>query len=177
MTENKLTIRQKYAIAFVVSILILMLSMLIAIGSDNVKISFFGSFLSVMFMTVVMLVFAIVQFLPSVFKRRSKIMIILMWLLACIWLLLSIVMITGLIPDYYKDMPSVLQSSYSSYKGELTNFYVIKSRQTHTYFFIDNIKFSVVGEYKPGVLVKGEKYRVEYLPNTKKVIHLYRIHE
>lgn len=177
MTKNKLSKRRKYAIAFIVVILVLMLSIFFASTSDNVKISFFGSFLSVIFFAAVMLVLAIVQFIPSVFKRRSKIIIVLMCLLACIWLLLSTVMITGVIPDYYKDMPSVLQSSYSSYEGELTNFYVIKARGTHTYFFLDNTKFTVIGEFKPGVLVKGEIYRVEYLPNIKKVIHLYRVNK
>ncbi len=87
---------------------------------------------------------------------------------------MSILIITGLLPDYLNDIPYVVNSNYSSSEGVLTDFYVRHRRSTRTYLTIDNNEFDISGEYNSNFLIKGRRYHIEYLPNSKFVMHIYR---
>lgn len=76
--------------------------------------------------------------------------------------------------DYYKDIPDALNSNYSSCEGTLTKaYYPNLSKQRGTKFFINDTEFYISSRYKD-FFIKGTKYKVEYLPNSKYVINIYK---
>lgn len=76
---------------------------------------------------------------------------------------------------FYEDIPAAINSNYSYFNGKLANFYVSHGKSTSTYVTIENEKFKINGDIsKKGYLVNGDTYAVEFLPNSKYVIALYR---
>jgi magnesium-transporting ATPase (P-type) len=85
----------------------------------------------------------------------------------------SIVIFIGYVADYYKDIPEVVTSDYSTCRGKLTSYRINSGRHASTDLTIDEKEFKVEGKLNSSFLVKGRKYCIEYLPNTKFVMNVY----
>ncbi len=72
--------------------------------------------------------------------------------------------------NYYKDIPLVLNSKYSSYEGELSTYYSSQGIGTSMTIAIGDKEFDLDKQPSPNFLSIGKKYRVSFLPNTKYVI-------
>lgn len=73
---------------------------------------------------------------------------------------------------YYKDIPYVIKGEYSVIFDECTYCYVDRGRAAHLKITIGGKEFRVSLGYKDAIR-KGQTYKVEYLPNTKEVMHIY----
>lgn len=157
-----------------ITLAIMVVSLLLASSSNSTN-SFWGTLFGMSIMAVILLTLGVIQFIPSIFRRRSRIKAILLWVMGLLWILVSGFLLFGLLPNYYEDISNALNARYTSYEGILTDYSVShSSRSVETYLAIGDKKFYISGEYKPGVLIKGEKYRIEYLPHSKYVMHLYK---
>jgi len=72
--------------------------------------------------------------------------------------------------NYYKDIPPVLNSNYSSYEGELSNYYSSQGIGTSMTIAIGDKEFDLDKQPSSNFLSLGKKYRVSFLPNTRYVI-------
>lgn len=164
----------KITAAFLIGIIIVSFIISFAlIASNNKKAVYFGTVIAISSFVLVMFILGLIQFIPSIYKGRSRTKLIVMWIFGICWILASISLIIGDLPNYYKDIPKVINSDYSSYEGKLTSYHISHGRTTTTSFTIEGRQFHVKGEYDAGVLIEGRKYRVEYLPNTQYVMNLY----
>lgn len=96
-------------------------------------------------------------------------------------LLFKSILITGLVIffinytiKYYKDIPYVISGGYSSVEGVCTNSYESRGRAPHLDVTVDGIEFKVKPGYK-NIIIKGQTYKIEYLPNTKEVMEVYTV--
>ena len=86
-------------------------------------------------------------------------------------LIFSIVLNISLL-NYYKDIPNILNSNYSSFEGKLTNFaYDGKSNKTSLIF--GTTRFTIDGRDSDYTNI-GKDYYVNFLPNSKFVMSLGR---
>ncbi len=77
------------------------------------------------------------------------------------------------VSNYYKDIPKIINSNYSFYKGNLTDVQIKKGRGVIlTTITIKNEKFKIHGTLSPVFTTIGKEYYVTFLPNTKFVISL-----
>lgn len=153
--------------------MIILILSIIFIISSNKKIVYFGKMIGLSSFTILFFLLGIIQFFPSRHKIMSSAKSAIMKVFGFSWIICSILIATGDLPNYYRDIPNIVNSDYSSYEGNLTDYYIAHGRTTTTYFTIGEKKFKVDGKYNDGVLVKDKRYRVEYLPNTKYVMNLY----
>ena len=82
------------------------------------------------------------------------------------------ILFTYITVKYYMDIPYVIKGQYSFIVGECTYSYAYRGRAAHLDTTIGGINFDVSLGYNE-FIKKGETYRVEYLPNTKEVMHIY----
>ena len=75
--------------------------------------------------------------------------------------------------EHFKDIPYALNSNYAITEGLCTQSMSIYGKDTHLAIIIDNISLSTSIGYKKFIYT-GNVYKVEYLPNTKEVIHIYK---
>jgi hypothetical protein len=77
------------------------------------------------------------------------------------------------VSNYYKDIPKIINSNYSFYKGNLTDVQIKSGRGvTLTTITIKNEKFELHSILSPSFTIIGKEYYVTFLPNTKFVISL-----
>jgi len=77
------------------------------------------------------------------------------------------------VSNYYKDIPKIINSNYSFYKGDLTDVQIKRGRGlTLTTITINNEKFELHSILSPNFTIIGKEYYVTFLPNTKFVISL-----
>ena len=77
------------------------------------------------------------------------------------------------VSNYYKDIPKIINSNYSFYKGNLTDVQIKRGRGVIlTTITIKNEKFKIHGILSPSFTIIGKEYYVTFLPNTKFVISL-----
>jgi hypothetical protein len=146
----------------------------ILIISKDTKKEYFGTVIGYSSFVVIMFILGVIQFIPSVYKGRKPLRLIIMWIMGFLWTVSSIMLITGDLPNYYKDIDKIISSDYSSYEGRLNSYHIVHGKSTTTYFIIEDKEFHVKGKYDSNFLIEGRKYRIEYLPHTKYVINLYR---
>lgn len=161
-------------LTFVGLVLISFIISFILMVSKDTKKEYFGTVIGYSSFVIIMFILGVIQFIPSVYKGRKPFRLIVMWIMGFLWTVFSIMLIIGDLPNYYKDINSVISSDYSSYEGKLTNYHIVHGKSISTYFTIGDKEFHVNGKYDSGVLIEGRKYRIEYLPNTKYVINLYQ---
>lgn len=153
---------------FVVLFVGLIVSFLVSIFGGT-KGSFFGGTIAITILCLFSFFTGIFHLIRTDEKHRMSIKA-----LGVVLLLTSFAFMSILI-DYYKDVPKIINSEYSSYEGELTSFHVSHGRSTSTNLTIGNRTFEMSGEFSDkNFLIIGGKYRVEFLPNTKYVMNLYR---
>lgn len=86
----------------------------------------------------------------------------------------AIILFTNNTIKYYKDIPYVINGEYSVIVGECTYCYAYRGRDSRLDMTIGDVKFKVALGYNTFVK-KGRIYKVEYLPNTKEVLHIYMV--
>lgn len=140
----------------------------------NLKARFFGDIISGTLITIVMFIIGTFSLILHKNRDDKLLSLVRVRVLGIALLLFSIFFATTLL-SYYKDLPKAINSDYSYYDGKLIKFHVSHGRSTSTYFTIGNKDFRINGApSSKDFLIIGKEYDVEFLPNSKYVIGLYR---
>jgi len=174
LNRNKRYIKEKSGekikriIILIVLLVFMVIPMLILTISSNIKAKFFAYTMFDTFLVVVLFLFGILfAFVTN--KNKVKIRSIIFTLICLVG---SFYLIKPTI-NYYKDIPKIINSNYSSYKGNLTNVETHNSsRSISTILTINNQKFEIHGTLTPEFKTIGKEYYVTYLPNSRYVIKL-----
>lgn len=75
--------------------------------------------------------------------------------------------------NYYKDVPYAITNEYSVASGKCTKCFIYRGRASCLKVTIDGIDFNVSLGYR-SFIKKGENYQIDYLPNSKEVMVVYK---
>ena len=175
-TENKNLEKRKFnsksniifLIFFVLFSVTLTITVLLTIFG-SLKWKFYGDVLTYAFLPIFFLTIGIAGLVASAYDNKLSTKA-----LGILFVILTIIP-TMFLPNYIKDLRKLNNSEYSYYEGELTSYYIEYGKVTKTKFSIKDKRFTM--KCKPSrnsPLIIGEKYRVEFLPNTKFVVNLYK---
>jgi amino acid transporter len=165
--------RKKSKITALLAVLFAGLILLfILMFSPNKKARFLGDIICFSFIAILIFIIGVCLIIsrPSKDDKLSDIVRIKGFGTVCLFI--SILLSIYSLLDYYKDVPKVINSNYSSYEGKLTKLYVHYGRATSTTFIIGDKEFKVTGKFTTNPPIIGNKYHVEFLPNTKFVMSL-----
>jgi len=175
-TENKCLEKRKFNHKSNIIFLAFFLLFFIAFSTSAVlkvfgglKAEFYGNVIGYTFLSIFFLTTGVVTLVVSTYDNKLSTKT-----LGFLFIIFTAIPAIYL-PNYYKDLPKVLNSDYSCYEGELTDYYVAYGKFTHTHLTIGNEKFNM--KCKPSAKnppIKGRMYSVEYLPNTKFVVNFYK---
>lgn len=142
-------------------------ALILSIPNNNIKAKFFAYTMIYSCLVVVLFLFGILFVFAS--KKDMKLRGI---IFGTISLVGSILLIVPTL-NYYKDVPKIINSNYSFYKGNLTNVKNNNFRNSiSTILTINNQKFEIHGALSPDFTIIGKEYYVTFLPNSKFVIDL-----
>lgn len=74
---------------------------------------------------------------------------------------------------YYKDIPYVITKEYSVASGRCTKCFVYRGKASCLKVTVDGIEFNVSLGYRSSIK-EGENYQIDYLPNSKEVMAVYK---
>lgn len=173
MRKNiKYTRSRKEKLLVLIPFFILILSFILYL-SGNSKAEFWANIIIGTFFIIFALIIGLYSLLSK--NKGYKLSTIIRIKVIGAAVLLFSIFLTKQFIIFYEDIPAAISSNYSYFNGKLVNFYVSHGKSTSTYVTIENEKFKINGDIsKKGYLVNGDTYGVEFLPNSKYVIALYR---
>ena len=174
MSRNKRYIKEKSGKNIKRTLILIVLlawmvipELILSIPNNNIKANFFAYTMVYSCLTVVL--FLLGFFFVFTSKKDVKLRAITFGTISLVGsILLSIMTL-----NYYKDVPKIINSNYSFYKGNLTNVKNNNFRNSvSTILTINNQKFEIHGALSPEFTIIGKEYYVTFLPNSKFVIDL-----
>jgi len=152
----------KGILVFIVLFCCMGIPIVILTFSNNIKAKFFAYTMVDSFLVVILFLFGFF----SVNIRVMGIVFGAICLVGSIYLSIPTI-------NYYKDIPKIINSNYSFYKGKLTKVKDHRfERSISTTLTINNQKFEIHGALSPIFKIIGKEYYVTFLPNSKFVIDL-----
>lgn len=170
LKKNKLLIGKVHVIPLIVFFVAIIIPFFLS-RSTNLKVQFFG--LTILSSSIVIFVFIIgmCAIIMHSKKENSLLQIVKLKFFGAAFLFISIYLGMNYSLNYYKDVPKIINSDYSSYEGQLTKFYVKYGRATSTNFTIGNKEFKVLGIFTNPLSI-GKVYQVKFLPNSEFVMSI-----
>lgn len=139
---------------------------------NNIGIIKFYTFLIIMTM-LDLIFFEVLLWFIYLFNKNVKIKNKIYELLRIISVAFFLIFFVYDTVNYYKDIPYAVSGQYSSVTGLCTRCYVRTGKTSNLDITIGNMEFTVESDYKNSIN-EGQIYKVEYLPNSKEVIEIYR---
>jgi hypothetical protein len=140
-----------------------------SIYNDGTKVKFFIYVIGFILLSIIPLSVGLYIMTYHLDKNIPFSKVVKLKALGGVLLIFSIVLNISLL-NYYKDIPNIINSNYSSFKGKLTNFaYDGKSNSTSLIF--GATRFTIDGRGSDFTTI-GKDYYVNFLPNSKFVMSL-----
>lgn len=152
-------------------ILVLLVPELIMIISRDAKVQFFAS--TIIYSFIIIIMFLLGLLLVFIRSGKDEKLVKIVWgrILGIAFLGISI-FLSIQVSNYYKDIPVVINSDYSYFEGNLTNYHFNNRGGNSTSLIFGDITFKIYYKASPQFTIIGKKYYIEYLPHSKFVMSL-----